>query len=109
MAKDRKDILFEATAELTAVYRDRCRFRVGPNTHDEKDKTGLVNVTNLTHLDIPREHFPDDDDFSLDFINADLDELAETDWKDDDKALSALKKKQKKFAKFAGLKIVMFR
>jgi len=105
----RKDILFEAKAELTAIRKDSCRFRVGPNKHEEKKPTGFINITNLTHFDVPREHFPKDDDFSLDFINSDIDKRAKTIWKDDPKAVEKLKEKQAEFKKFTVVKIVMFR
>jgi len=114
--EEKHNALFNASLELTAIYHDRVRYRVV-----QPEGVALID---FHHIEMERKRapkedvFPRDDDFSFDFLNADLraalpyteDEASrwsETEKAGAEKALEAMKKKQTEFRRFAKLHIVI--
>lgn len=103
MAKKKKEprILFSAALELERIAKDGVRYRV-------TSEQGMT-VWDLDHITFDRQEFPEDDNFNLDFLAADLDAIKPANPDDviDPKAVKQLKKKQGEFRRFQKLAIVI--
>lgn len=103
-----KKTLFRAGLEMTKIVESGVRFRV-------VNPRGL-NVLDLHHIQIHRNEFPREENFSLDFLNRDLDkaeawtpkeDLTEPEKRDRKKALEELKKLQARLGKHRRLEILI--
>ena len=104
--------LFTAELEMTRIVESGVRYRV--------IKPKGINVLNLHHLEIAREDFPRDDDFSMNFMGLDLDKIGaytedeaermtDEEKKTVQKTFEALKEKQAEFRKFQRFELVIRR
>ena len=94
--------LFSADLVLTSINKKEVKFRV-------EHPQGL-KVQNLHHLIMDRLEFPMDDNFNMDFMTADLNNLprpVDPNEVPDQKSIGALKKKQAEFRKFMNLRVAI--
>lgn len=90
---------FAADLEMERISKYNVRYKV-------KNHSGF-GVENLTHIQVSRKDFPKDDDFSMDFINADLQKLGKTGDRDDEKSVAKLIAKQDGFKQLKNLKLMI--
>ena len=92
--KKKKKAIFSADVELTRINENNVRYRVLNH-----EGLGL----SLSHLEFPRDGFPRDDDFNMDFIMNDLAPDA-----DGKKPPREVVEKQKAFRSFVNYKLAIF-
>lgn len=97
--------IIDMELELTGISKSEVRYRA-------VNKCGIEN--DIHHIAIPRRCFPDDENFSLDFINANLDAKS-TDpnakmfvTKAELAAIERMKTKQAEYRKLAKLKLYIY-
>ena len=85
-------MLLKAKMTMISIDKFKARFRV--TNHEGNWADGM----DIHHVDVARKKFPNDDDFNLDFINADIDasNLQDLDNPVDDKTIEQMKKHLKK-------------
>lgn len=100
-AQPKAEVLFTAGLELRNIDKSGAHYRVTV-------PSGL-KVDGLSHIQIARSEFPKDDDFNMDFMNANLDAIKPVNADDtvDKKAVKKLKDKQTQFRKFRYLTLTI--
>ena len=107
---EKKKAFFRAILKLRNIAGDALTYRV----HEIKGKgmdsmEGSDRIPELHHLKIARKEFPVDDDFSMNFMNLDLDagNISGKTKKEKEEALEILKEKQAAFRKFMEFELVI--
>ena len=93
-----KALIFSADLEMTRISKYSVRYRV-------KNKEGFGLLGGLAHVEFERKNFPNDDDFSMEFINLDLAQRARTGDQDNPAGVAKLLQKQAGFRKLKNFKL----
>ena len=100
--KVKKDV-FKAGLELTTIHPKVVRYRV-------TNSRGF-NVLGLHHIEVDREDLPKEDNFNMDFINANLPDEAipekNVDLESAQEALDNLKKKQEGYRVYKRYELII--